>query len=282
MRPAVHIAGKVQALDRKTPLGNVVVELVQPELEDAGSGQSSVRTFNSAVRTPQSELGAPPASTNRVLNLPRDGSYAVLPPDLLSGLTKMTIEGWTKWTGGQPPPKDYEPVFGFGHPSKGLWLGSKNRSTLEAGFDLSDGLHTVTVDQAIRTEEWIHWALVTRPGEMKLFLNGILAARKTESTSVGNMDGGQSILGRNYYRESNPTGFTDLTAQLDDIRIWNVERTDQQIRDNMLVKLSGHEPGLVALGTLKIPASRCEIDLPTRTTADSSAKLPRPTVAQQD
>src|SRR5260221_12301244 len=30
LKPAYHIAGKVQALDGKTPLGSVVVELVQP------------------------------------------------------------------------------------------------------------------------------------------------------------------------------------------------------------------------------------------------------------
>jgi Concanavalin A-like lectin/glucanases superfamily len=175
LKPAIHIAGKVQALDGKTQIGNEVMELVQPVQSPLGVQPTDRRT---------DAVNRAPFATSSVLNLPTDGSYAILPPNILAGLTEATIEGWTKWTGGQPPPKSYEVVFGFGGPDRGVWLGTKDRSMVEAGFELADGWRTVTVPQAIRTDEWIHWAWVNGPGGMKLFRNGVLAASRVETARL--------------------------------------------------------------------------------------------------
>src|SRR5439155_22032294 len=146
-------------------------------------------TSKSEIQNPKSKIDPSlltSAATNGVLNLLGEGSYAVLPSNILAGLTEATIEGWTKWTGGQPPPKNYEIVFMFGELGRLVWLGTPphDRSTLEAGFVLVDGEHTMTVPNVIRTDEWLHWAFVTGPGGMKLFLNGVLAASKIENASL--------------------------------------------------------------------------------------------------
>src|SRR6185436_18237901 len=95
LTPAVHIAGKLLALDGKTPLDNVVVELVQPE----GSRSSRAKeapTSNSAFRAPRSALiqsvVTSPATTNRVLQLDGNGSYVELPAGAFTNHTELTVE----------------------------------------------------------------------------------------------------------------------------------------------------------------------------------------------
>jgi signal transduction histidine kinase/ligand-binding sensor domain-containing protein/CheY-like chemotaxis protein len=237
LKPATHIAGKVQALDGKA-LGSVVLELVQP-VSPAVAAETSTASEDALSRAP--------VTANGVLNIPSDGSYATLPLEVLSGLTDATIEGWTKWAGGQPPPKLWELVFFFGAPDAGVWLGTQDRSTLEAGFEVPD-FKIVTIPQAIRTDEWIHWALAIGPGGLKLYLNGVLVASRIETASLLAMLGRDgNYLARTPYKFANPSGRNDLVGQIDDIRVWKVQRTAQEIRENLRTRLTGREPGLVGL-----------------------------------
>ncbi len=245
LKPAIAFSGKVQALDGKTPLGSVVVELVQPKETQTG--------LEPAPRTATKAINAP-STTNGVLNLPRDGSYSVLPANILAGLTEVTIECWTKWAGGQPPPKDFETVFAFGGPGSAVFLGTKDRSTVEAGFELANEFRTVTVAQAIRTDEWIHWAWVNGPGGMRLFVNGVLAATRPETASLAGVVNDANFLGRNPWKFANPTTFNDLVGQIREFRIWKVQRTDQEIRENLHRNLTGREPGLVGLWDFEDPS----------------------------
>ncbi len=256
LRPAIHIAGRVQALDGKTPLGSVVVELVEPEREIAGFGD---RTLTPALSRRMGEgarragEGATAIATNGVLNLPGDGSYATLPENILAGLTQATIEGWAKWSGKQPPLKDYEIVFGFGTQRASVWVGSNDRSTLQAGFEFGE-LRTVTAPGAIHPDEWFHWALVIGSGQIKLYVNGRLASSKEEVADIASVEKGENLLGRNIYKPGNPSGFNDLAGQMDDLRIWSVARSEAQIRDNLRAKLTGLEPGLVGYWNFDDPA----------------------------
>ena len=46
---------------------------------------------------------------------------------------------------------------------------------------------------------------------------------------------------------------SDLHGQLDEFRVWKVQRTAEQIRDGMSKKLTGREPGLVGLWNFDDP-----------------------------
>src|SRR5207247_626672 len=179
LTPANHIAGKVQALDGKTPLGSVVVELVQPEealiaQPKAREGEAPTEPTNSP-KQPGGSLTLPQASsatTNRVLNLPGKGSYAQLPSNIFDGLTEATMEGWTKWTDGQPTPEDYEMALSIGNPKVKMELGSRDRLILQADL-IESRWPAIVVPNAVQPGVWFHWALVTGPDGMKLFVNGL-------------------------------------------------------------------------------------------------------------
>jgi hypothetical protein len=85
---------------------------------------------------------------------------------------------------------------------------------------------------------WTHVSLTRKDGALRLLMNGVV-------DSVGYSNGpftpkaiGRGNDGYGIY------GF--LEGRLDEIRIWNVARTDQEIRDNFFHPISGSEPGLVA------------------------------------
>ncbi|MBF8285967.1 MAG: hypothetical protein HW378_4882, partial [Anaerolineales bacterium] len=114
----------------------------------------------------------------------------------------------------------------------------------------------LNIPHAIRTGEWLHWAWVTGPGGMKLFLNGVLAGTNEDTGSfaaVRNND--ENYLGRSVFRLMYPELNQDLAGQIDEFRAWKVQRTREQIRDNLHRHLTGTEPGLVGLWNFDDPAN---------------------------
>lgn len=87
--------------------------------------------------------------------------------------------------------------------------------------------------------EWSHIAFTNNGAIPKIYLNGVSA---TTSTSNGNIPDNNSQLN---------IGFSTVYGQcfsgnIDEVRIWNTERSQTEIRDNMCSKLIGTETGLVA------------------------------------
>ena len=58
-------------------------------------------------------------------------------------------------------------------------------------------------------------------------------------------DGSHNFLGRNNWKSSDP--LDDLCGQMDEVRVWKVARTEEQIRQTMFQRLTGREPGLAGL-----------------------------------
>lgn len=78
---------------------------------------------------------------------------------------------------------------------------------------------------------------------MKLYLNGELAAQNEyEGSFAGTGSTSDNFLGRSNWKEN-----ADFHGQLDEVRVWNRARTQEQIRAGMRQTLSGEEPGLVGL-----------------------------------
>ncbi len=88
--------------------------------------------------------------------------------------------------------------------------------------------------------KWLHIAASydhTAPQTVKLYANGVL---QSTATSIADMGGG-SNKGLLFSNASSP-----FDGQFEEVRFWNVVRTEQQIRENMHKTLSGNEPGLVS------------------------------------
>ena len=90
-------------------------------------------------------------------------------------------------------------------------------------------------------DTWYHIAGAFDGSVMKLYVNGSLQATETYNGDVTPGDGVALLIG------DNPTWPNRyFQGKLDEIRIWSVNRTAEEILNNMAVELNGNEAGLVA------------------------------------
>lgn len=103
---------------------------------------------------------------------------------------------------------------------------------------------------SISSNQWTHLAVTFSKGNggnngiFRGYVNGILVYEKTDVP-----DAGISITGDNPLRiGAAPWDATGNIAggQVDEVRIWNTARTQNEIRENMMTTLTGNETGLVA------------------------------------
>lgn len=185
----------------------------------------------------------PTPPSNRVLVLDRTGDGVRLPSDLLKGVHEITLEAWVRWDG----LGFFSEVFGFGHRSRGLFLGNRYKSsTLELYSYLSrDSVVLVQAEQIIRIGAWQHVAAVVTQDSMRLYLNGALVGA---SSAAGVLDSigpdPENLVGISHWAEN-----TGLHGRIDEISLWRVARTASEIRHDMGRRFTGHEPGLLGLWT---------------------------------
>jgi len=85
---------------------------------------------------------------------------------------------------------------------------------------------------------WQHIAVVYSGANIKFYLNGV------EFVS-GTTEGSHSSLGK-FTIGSNQAGTQNFKGKMDEVRVWNVARTQAEISANMSTSLTGSEAGLVA------------------------------------
>jgi len=195
------------------------------------------------------------APMNGVLDLPVEVSYATLPPNIFAGLTEATVEGWTRWS--RKPSQGestYQPFIEFGNATNGtMFVGRIEDTSLIAGFEFApNNMAQVKFPYPIAPDQWVHWALVTGPGGMELYVNGILAGTNTETGSFAKLNNNQeNLLG--FYRDWRTTRPKNTLGQMAELRVWRTRRTAEQIRNNLARRLTGNEPGLVGLWAFDDP-----------------------------
>ncbi len=246
LTPANNVGGRLMALDGKTPLDHVVVEMVSPE-GDSGTPASAVSSGSSALnRSPASA-----AATNRVLSLPTHGSYVELPGVLFGDLDEATVEGWVNWQSFRTASHFFE----FGDQDHGLLINHLGTAgDLQFGIrPKGGGVRTHKAGQ-LQVKQWHHVAAVAGPAGLRMYLDGVLVhagpfpGRFSEAAGSG-----RNFLGACTLRDQN--GPQDLDGLMDEVRIWKVARTGEQIRNAMFQKLTGAEPGLFGLWNFDDPAN---------------------------
>ena len=249
---ALHVAGRAVALDGKTPQANLVVELVKVnEASSSRGNEASSSTLNSQPSTPNSSQRLlPSAATNRVLRLDGKGSYVELPTNLLAGTSEVTYEAWLKWERFGKNPV----AFVIGAPSRNLafLIGNDNKEYFSVG-DVSNGFPGADLHspETIELHQWVHAAGVVSTNGMRLYLNGVLVSTNSYSERPFN-DGEvqQAALGHVSF-----ISLDDLQGEMDEVRLWKAARTADEIRADMLTKLTGREPGLVGIWNFDDPAN---------------------------
>jgi hypothetical protein len=193
-------------------------------------------------------LGAttsPVWAANRVLSLDGDGDWvAVDHSETLATIAKaMTIEVWVKPTmvasgrsqslvdkavGGSPP---------WGENAFGLSIRLPNRFAvvLEAiggRIELVGGYAVPNI--------WHHLAATFQDGEQEFYLNGILIDSNQSFSGPLKMSDAPLVIGSAFAYEH-----LAMLGQMDEIRMWNIVRTQEEIQATMGRTLKGDERGLV-------------------------------------
>jgi len=91
------------------------------------------------------------------------------------------------------------------------------------------------VNGALSTGVWTHVAGTYDGTNLKLYLNGVLITSSAQSAVLFSPSGNFDFSDNTEY----------LDGKLDELRVWNYARSEQQIRENMHLTLSGSETGLL-------------------------------------
>jgi cyanobactin cluster PatC/TenC/TruC protein len=131
-----------------------------------------------------------------------------------------------------------------------IFADGKTQFYLEAGelkFQSTPKAEAITsVGASLVAGNWYHVAVArggSRPGDTKLYINGVENDNKTAITPVTSF--GNTYLGR--YPEAPDSGFQ---GKLLEVRVWRFARSPAEIQANMTYFLTGRELGLVRCWTL--------------------------------
>ena len=110
----------------------------------------------------------------------------------------------------------------------------------DAGFYLrwEDGIKSRVTDFSLPYLQWVHYAATYDGTNMKVYLNGEVVAERTEPGKRIAVTDIPVMIGSGGYRHP-------LPGLIDDVQLWNVARTQEQIQQSMREGLIGDEPGLV-------------------------------------
>jgi len=179
-----------------------------------------------------------------------NSSYISVPDsDSLDLTSALTIEAWIKPDGGgewalicgkQYSWSDTNPWYAYR-----LCAASANSG--EQGFPRKITFNIspeysyevgVTSDTVVQNNLWTHVAGVYDGSSMKIYINGILEkiVPQTGNISVSNYP---LFIGKAPW-----TPYNNYNGQIDEVRIWNVARTADEIYTNMHKRLAGNETGL--------------------------------------
>lgn len=126
-----------------------------------------------------------------------------------------------------------------------LWVDSTARTVaMSLGNYTGNGPTLVSAPGSIEVGEWYHMAGVINrtSGALQLYLNGVLDASGTVATTPGPSYTRPLLIGRTFEQLST---FVNFEGAIDDVRLWNVARTQADIQATMNQEVTGAEAGLV-------------------------------------
>ncbi len=181
------------------------------------------------------------ADVNRALSLYGEG-YVKVPstPSLTSFSDQMTIETWVKCDLFSAPHNTF--VHKQGGSNNDVWVGVRLGDGLMVILRINEVEENWVLGKSLSLNKWYHVSVVYNSGNCKVYLNGEEIGSKTYS---GNL----TFDDKNWFIGVDTDGskFNDyLDGLIDDVRVWKIARTQEQIRATMNEKLQGNEDGLVA------------------------------------
>ncbi|MFY9163328.1 MAG: LamG-like jellyroll fold domain-containing protein [Aquirufa antheringensis] len=150
-----------------------------------------------------------------------------------------TTEAWVYWKGSST--EAFSEIFTKDVVQAiAITNGNKLHANFGNGSTWSVGLNSTT---SVPLNTWTHVA-VTRSstGVVKMYINGVLDASTNTMNITGDNAAFRSIGGKRV-----GTGMQGLfTGAIDNLKVWNIERSDSEISNGMFTELNGDESNLLA------------------------------------
>ena len=173
---------------------------------------------------------------NKVLSLDGDGDYVQIPASVwFNG--DLTIEAWVYV-------KEYRSWsrlidFGNGADRDNVFVTLTREATGIPGLYIAKDQFMET-SIALELNSWTHIACTLKGNSGSLFINGYVVGQGNFDSRPRDVERQKNFIGR-----SNGKIEDDSHAMFDEIRIWNVSRSETDIQDAMNTSLSGDEKGLL-------------------------------------
>jgi hypothetical protein len=174
------------------------------------------------------------------LALELDGASFAVVPRVVEG--NFTLEAWIKTSASRSGPRSFDGLALFdsdvvGQGSDFLSTISNDRVAFGIGGSADVGVRGVEV---VTTGEWVHVAITRNAtnGQLRIFVNGALDGAATGSNL-------SPLTGQPNLAFGGASTNNHFLGSMDEIRVWNVVRSVEEISANMRERLSGSENGLV-------------------------------------
>ena len=171
----------------------------------------------------------------------------------LKTFSALTMEAWIKpvsgggeWAlimGKQYNPADSNPWYSYrflAASANSSEKGFPRRVSFNIAPVTTGGEVGVASTTVVPVDVWTHVAGVYDGATMKIYINGVL---ENTVSQTGDLKASDLPL---YIGKAPWTNYNNYNGQMDELRVWNVARTEYEIQENMHRSLTGTETGLVA------------------------------------
>jgi sugar lactone lactonase YvrE len=191
-------------------------------------GNTSSRYFSVIV--------SPPGAGN-ALDFDDSDDYVEIPYNADLNPAIFTVSLWTKIEGGLNTNRS--PLTSRGSSLSGyfIYAGSSNKWE----FIVGNGTWQWMFGEDVVLNQWTHLAMTYDGTQMKAYINGILQNSLTTSFSQNTTSPLRIGAGQT---ESTPSFI--FNGKVDEVRIYNIALSTEEVRDVMCQRLNGNETGLVA------------------------------------
>ena len=192
-------------------------------------------------------LDQPIAASEDNLSLSLDGSdnHVEIPygSNMIANADQITISGWVYPRNSDAGWPDYDGYFGIRNESNAdFYVLQLSDYKLEARMRTANRqVYTITTaENAVSTETWHHVALAYDGDSLRLYIDGNQAGITPASGEITNTQETFKIGSLDFASLYH----FDLDGQVDEVRVWTIARSQQEIMDDMYAVLDGDEDGL--------------------------------------
>jgi hypothetical protein len=181
---------------------------------------------------------------NRALSCDGTDDFAIAPITPSLQTSTITIELWAR-------PAAFTSLTAIASATSNYGLGANLPGA--GAFTIGPGTTVTAAGGSITLGEWVHIAGTYDGTTVRVFVNGQPEGSilKPDHASLDLADTKVCVW---------PGGGTFFQGAVDELRVWDHVRTDQEIADHYTESLSGQEPGLVAYYQFDEPSGQTIVD----------------------